>query len=162
MDKHIKSVLNELLVDTFNEILTIEQTALKSGRLNDLSVTEVHTIDAIGMYIARTMSEVALDLNITIGTLSIAINNLVKKGYVERQRYDKDRRVVKITLTKKGKLAYRIHEKFHSNMINATIEGLTEEEENVLTGSLSKLNDFFKNKYLVRNKYLTKNKDEEE
>lgn len=148
MDKCIKSILNELLVSTFNEILTIEQTALKSGELNDLSVTEIHTIEAIGMYKARTMSEVAADLRITVGTLTTAINNLVKKGYVERQKDENDRRVVKVILTKRGKLAYRVHEKFHTDMIKATIEGLSEEEEQVLARALEKLNDFFKNKYL--------------
>lgn len=151
MDRPIKKILNELLVDTFNEILTIEQTALKSGKLNDLSVTEIHTIEAIGMYRARTMSEVAADLGITVGTLTTAINNLVKKGYVERQRDEKDRRVVKIILTRAGKLAYRVHEKFHSDMIKATIEGLSEDEEQVLARALGKLNDFFKNNYLTKN-----------
>ncbi len=151
MDKNIKTILNELLVSTFNEILTIEQTALKSGKLNDLSVTEIHTIEAIGMYKPRTMSEVAGDLGITVGTLTTAINNLVKKEYVERQKDEKDRRVVKIVLTKKGKLAYRVHEKFHSDMIKATIEGLTDEEEVLLADALGKLNDFFKNNYLEKN-----------
>lgn len=151
MSSSIKSVLNELLVNTFNEILTIEQTALKSGKLNDLSVTEIHTIEAIGMYNSRTMSEVAADLGITVGTLTTAINNLVKKGYVERQKSENDRRVVKVVLTKRGKLAHRVHEKFHTNMINATIEGLSEEEEELLARALSKLDDFFKNKYLTKN-----------
>ncbi|EDS76940.1 MarR family transcriptional regulator [Clostridium novyi A str. 4552] len=151
MDKNIKIILNELLVSTFNEILTIEQTALKSGKLNDLSVTEIHTIEAIGMYKPRTMSEIAGDLGITVGTLTTAINNLVKKEYVERQKDKNDRRVVKIILTKKGKLAYRVHEKFHSDMINATIDGLSDEQEIVLTEALGKLNDFFKNNYLEKN-----------
>lgn len=151
MDKNIKSVLNELLVDTFNEILTIEQTALKSGKLNDLSVTEIHTIEEIGLHDARTMSEIAGDLGITVGTLTTAINNLVKKNYVERKRDDNDRRVVKVVLTKKGQLAYRVHEKFHSDMVNATIDGLTEKEEEVLTKALSKLNDFFKSNYIMTN-----------
>ncbi|ABK60525.1 MarR family winged helix-turn-helix transcriptional regulator [Clostridium novyi] len=151
MDKNIKTILNELLVSTFNEILTIEQTALKSGKLNDLSVTEIHTIEAIGMYKPRTMSEVAGDLGITVGTLTTAINNLVKKEYVERQKDENDRRVVKIVLTKKGKLAYRVHEKFHSDMIKATIDGLTDEEEVLLAAALGKLNDFFKNNYLEKN-----------
>ncbi|KEI15981.1 MarR family winged helix-turn-helix transcriptional regulator [Clostridium haemolyticum] len=151
MDKDIKTILNELLVDTFNEILTIEQTALKSGKLNDLSVTEVHTIEAIGMYKSRTMSEIAGDLGITVGTLTTAINNLVKKEYVERKRDENDRRVVKVVLTKKGMLAYRVHEKFHSDMVNATIEGLTETQERVLADALSKLNDFFKNNYIIKN-----------
>ena len=141
------NVLNELLVDIFNDILTIEQTALQAGSFSDISVTEIHTIEAIGMYRTRTMSEVAGTLGITVGTLTVAINNLVKKAYVERKRTDVDRRVVNIQLTKRGKLAFRIHEKFHSDMIKATIEGLTDEENKTLVKSLAQLNDFFKINY---------------
>lgn len=147
MDKR-KKVLNELLVQIFNDILQIEEQALKKGVLNNLSVTEIHTIEAIGMYTERTMSEVAQDLKITVGTLTTAINKLIRKGYVERKRIEEDRRVVLIKLTKSGKLAFRLHEKFHNDMINATIEGLSEEEENVLVSSLDRLNEFFKVKYL--------------
>jgi DNA-binding MarR family transcriptional regulator len=146
------SVVNELLVDIFNDILVIEQRALSDGEFKDLSITEMHTIDAIGMYEARTMSEVAADLKITVGTLTTAINNLVKKGYVERKRTEEDRRIVLIQLTKRGKLAYRIHDKFHSDMVKATIQGLNEGEEQVLVGSLEKLNNFFKSKYNIESK----------
>lgn len=146
MSKSI-NILNELLVQNFNDILLIEQNAIKEGNLKDLSITEIHTIDAVGMYSSRTMSEIASDLKITVGTLTIAINNFVKKGYVERMRSDTDRRVVLIELTRKGKLAYRVHQKFHSDMIKATIEGLTEEEEKVLINSLEKLNNFFRENY---------------
>jgi len=143
-------VLNELLVDTFNDILEIEQRALQSGSFSDISVTEIHTIHAIGMYTPRTMTEVACSLNITLGTLTIAINNLVKKGYVERRKSQTDRRIVNIQLTKKGKLAYRVHKKFHTDMVKATIKGLTEEEEGILVKSLQKLNVFFKSKYNLK------------
>ena len=138
------AVLNELLVELFNDILMIEQQALKSKEFNDLSITEIHTIEAIGMYGDKTMSEVAEKLNITVGTLTVAVNNLEKKGYVERKRSEEDRRIVYVHLTNKGKLAYRMHEKFHSAMINQVIEGLTEEEEKILISSLEKLNNFFK------------------
>ena len=147
-----KYVLNELLVTIFNDILEIEQTALQQGVLNDLSVTEIHTIEAIGMYKSRTMTEVANDLNITVGTLTTAITKLVKKEYVERTRGEEDRRSVMIALTRKGKLAYRVHERFHQDMINETINGLTDEEEEVLIGSLEKVNKFFKSKYNLKNK----------
>lgn len=146
LDKTEK-VLNEVLVELFNDILTIEQSAIKADKLRDLSITEVHTIEAIGMYEARTMSEVASDLGITVGTLTTAINNLVKKDYVERKRIEEDKRVVLIQLTKKGKLAYRIHEKFHMDMIENITSDLTEEETKVLTEALEKLNIFFKSKY---------------
>ncbi len=140
-------VVNELLVETFNDISQIEQKALKEGILKDISITEIHTIYAIGMYGHRTMSQVAQDLRITVGTLTTAINKLVKKGYVDRKRGEEDRRSVMIALTRKGKLAYRIHDKFHSHMVHATIDGLNEEEEEILIKSLEKLNDFFKDKY---------------
>lgn len=143
-------ILNELLVETFNDILTIEQNAIKEGNLKDLSITEIHTIAAIGMYDSKAMSEIAQQLEITVGTLTIAINNLVKKGYVERKRSETDRRVVLIELTRKGKLAFRVHEKFHSDMIRATIEGLSDEEESVLINSLEKLNSFFKKNYHLK------------
>lgn len=150
MSKSI-SILNELLVELFNDILTIEQNALQSGEFKDLSVTEIHTIDAIGMYTRRTMSEVAQQLRITVGTLTTAINHLVRKGYVQRNRSEEDRRNVYISLTKRGKLAYRVHEKFHSDMIKNTISGLSDEEEKVLMDSLEKLNIFFKSHYDIKN-----------
>lgn len=146
MDKG-KKILNELLVQLFNDILQIEEKTLKSGPLSDLSVTELHTIEAIGMYQERTMSEVAQDLKITVGTLTTAINKLIKKEYVERKRIEEDRRVVLIHLTKKGKLAFRLHEKFHHDMINETLDGLSEDEEEILISSLERLNVFFKKKY---------------
>ena len=140
-------VINDLLVETFNDILQIEMKALKKGVLNDLSITEIHTIDAIGMYEYRTMTEVSQDLKITLGTLTTAINKLHKKGYVDRKRGEEDRRSVMIALTRKGKIAYRIHDKFHSQMVQATINGLNSEEEEVLIKSLEKLNNFFKVEY---------------
>ncbi|MGL5151062.1 MAG: MarR family winged helix-turn-helix transcriptional regulator [Clostridium sp.] len=150
MDKG-KVVLNKLLVDLFNDILQIEEQSLKNGALSDLSVTEIHTIEAIGMYTSRTMTEVAQDLKITVGTLTTAINKLIKKDYVERKRIEEDRRVVLVCLTKRGKLAYRLHEKFHKDMIEATVEGLSDEEEKVLYSSLERLNKFFVEKYNLKN-----------
>lgn len=141
-------VLNELLVQLFNNIIEIEENTLKNGNLSDLSVTELHTIGAISMYQERTMTEVAQDLKITVGTLTTAINKLIKKGYVERKRIEEDRRVVLVHLTKRGKLAYRLHEKFHNDMINDTINGISEKEEEVLISSLERLNIFFKGKMI--------------
>lgn len=140
-------MINELLVQLFNDVLQIEEQSLKSGVLSELSITEVHTIEAIGMYTERTMSEVAQKLKITVSTLTTAVNKLIKKGYVERKRIEEDRRVVLVKLTKKGKLAYRIHEKFHREMVNTAIDGLNLEEEELLISSLNKINEFFKEKY---------------
>lgn len=139
--------LNYLLVEIFNDILKIEEKSLTKEGIENLSITEIHTLDAIGVDDEKTMSEVAQNLKITVGTLTTAINRLVKKGYVERNRCKEDRRSVKVSLTTKGKLVYSIHDKFHIDMVKATIDGLSEKEENILITSLKKLNSFFKSKY---------------
>lgn len=140
-------MINELLVQLFNDVLLIEEQSLKSGILSNISITEIHTIEAIGMYSEKTMSEVAQILKITVSTLTTAINKLIKKEYVERKRIEEDRRVVLVKLTKQGKLAFRLHQRFHREMIKNAIEGLSLQEEEILLSSLNKLNDFFKVKY---------------
>jgi len=142
-----RNVINELLVEIYNDIFAIEEKAFKDGQFHDVSITEVHTMEAIGMYEPKNMSEVARTLKITVGTLTVAINNLVKKGYVERYRSENDRRVVKIGLTKKGRLLYRVHEQFHLTMVNNCVSNLTMEESKILANSLGKLNTFLKEKY---------------
>ena len=41
--------------------------------------------------------------------LYTSVNNLVKKGYIQRMRSQEDRRVVLISLTEQGKKAYYHH-----------------------------------------------------
>lgn len=134
--------INDLLVDVFNDILVIEESELRKSHFNDLSITEMHTIEAIGMYRKKTTSEVAKDLGITVGTLTTAINRLVKKNYVERIRSEDDRRVVKLSLTKKGKLLYRVHQSFHRKMIEATLQNMEKDESDALLRALNNLHIF--------------------
>lgn len=141
MEPNLETV-NDYLVSVFNDILTIEESELKKSQFNDLSITEMHTIEAIGMYKIKTSSEVAKELSITVGTLTVAINNLVKKGYVERLRSEDDRRVVKLGLTKKGKLLFRVHQHFHREMVKNILKGMEQEEEQALLRALKNLHDF--------------------
>ncbi|MEO2522410.1 MarR family winged helix-turn-helix transcriptional regulator [Enterococcus faecalis] len=141
MEPNLETV-NDYLVSVFNDILTIEESELKKSQFNDLSITEMHTIEAIGMYKKKTSSEVAKELSITVGTLTVAINNLVKKGYVERLRSEDDRRVVKLGLTKKGKLLFRVHQHFHREMVKNSLKGMEQEEEQALLRALKNLHDF--------------------
>jgi DNA-binding MarR family transcriptional regulator len=140
-------VANELLVKIFNDILEIEEVALRNGEFSDLSVREMHVIDAIGSKDQRTMTEVAKDLNITVGTLTTAVNKLITKGYVERKRIEEDRRVVMVTITENGVKAKEVHSEFHREMVNAAMADQNEDELEILLASLDKLNKYFKNKY---------------
>ncbi|MHC5248917.1 fatty acid biosynthesis transcriptional regulator FabT [Enterococcus sp. HY326] len=141
MEPNLETV-NDYLVSIFNDILTIEESELKKSRFDDVSITEMHTIEAIGMYRKKTTSEVAKELSITVGTLTTAINRLVKKEYVERIRSEDDRRVVKLGLTKKGKLLFRVHQHFHRQMVKNILTGMEKDEETALLKALKNLHDF--------------------
>jgi DNA-binding MarR family transcriptional regulator len=149
---NLYGTLNELLVKLFNDILQIEEHALKCDQFQDLSITEIHVIETIGLDSVRNMSSAARDLDITIGTLTIAINNLSRKGYVNRERSEEDRRIVLISLTEKGKKAFQHHADFHNEMINNIIAKLSEEEMKVLISALGNINLYFKNKYNLKKK----------
>lgn len=109
--------INGSLVDIFNRILIIEENSLKVSRFSDISLKEMHTIEIIGKRDNVTPSDIARELLLTLGTVTTSLNKLEKKGYVERTRSEKDRRVVYLSLTSKGRLLDRLHGKFHYDMI---------------------------------------------
>lgn len=136
--------INDYLVTIFNDVLMIEERTLQSSRFKDLSIKEMHTIEAIGMYQENTTSEVAKKLGVTVGTLTVSVNNLVRKGYVERVRIETDRRVVKLALTQKGRLLFRLHDKFHRDMVRETIAEMGEEQTEILIHGLKNLHKFLR------------------
>ena len=125
-------VLHDILVKLFQEVLDIESKALITPEFKDISVNDMHIIEAIGEKEPKNMSSVAKIMSVTVGTLTIAINSLVKKGYVHRERSEEDRRVVLISLTEKGRKANAHHMKFHDGMIQAVLKDLNEEQQEVL------------------------------
>ena len=67
-----------------------------------------------------------------------------KKGYIERSRSSRDRRVVLISLSEKGRKAYEYHKKFHEEMIQGVINTLDQEELEALVRALTKLTSWFR------------------
>lgn len=145
--RKIEDILNKLLVQLFNDILQIEEKSLKNTQFTDLSITEIHTIEAIGLDKSRTMGEIAHDLRITVGTLTTAITKLIKKGYVERKRIEEDRRVVLVNLTESGQKVFDAHNLFHKEMIDEILENVQGDDLKVLTNALSEVSKFFEKKY---------------
>lgn len=136
--------LNEVLVHVFNHALKIEENSLIREEFKEISMNDMHIIDAIGDGEAKNMSSIAKIVGVTVGTLTIAMNNLVKKGYVVRTRSEEDRRVVLISLAEKGKKAYERHKQFHLEMIKAMREGLDDEQCRVLLKAIRNLKEHLK------------------
>ena len=143
----INSTLNEVLVKLFRSVNTIEEKAIRTEEYQDVTTNDMHVIEAIGLDTAKNMTSVAKTLEVTTGTLTIAVNSLVKKGYVDRVRSEEDRRVVLVSLSDKGKKAYLHHRKFHEDMIEAVVSEMSEEEQRVLEKAMIKLITFFREYY---------------
>lgn len=135
--------IDELLSNTFNSILRVEERMITNRLTQGLTITEIHTLVAIGMYERNPMNVAAARLGVTLATLTTAVNKLVDKGFVARERAEDDRRKVLVFLTKKGRMAHRAHDLFHKEMIKEALSGLNEQEEQVLTEALVQVKRFF-------------------
>ena len=134
--------VNEYLTSIFNNVLVIEEVSLRGSRFKDISIKEMHTIDVIGKFPEATPSKVSKELMVTLGTVTTSLNNLERKGYVERIRSDQDRRVVYLHLTKKGRLVHRLHKRFHKAMVEKIIDGMSSEEIEVMGRGLTNVYQF--------------------
>ena len=77
--------LNEILVRLFRNIMDIEEKAIITQEFQDITNNDMHVIEAIGMGTPKNMSSIAKELSVTVGTLTIAMNSLVKKRLCEER-----------------------------------------------------------------------------
>ena len=137
------ATINNILVNLINEIWELEEKAIITEEFKDLTNNDMHVIEAIGLGDGNNMSSIAKKLNITVGSLTTAMNSLGNKKYVERRRSEEDRRVVFVKLTDRGVKAYRHHEDYHRQMTRAILDKLDEAEIPVLVKTLDALSEFF-------------------
>ncbi|MGI6031377.1 MAG: MarR family winged helix-turn-helix transcriptional regulator [Eubacteriales bacterium] len=143
------AMLNQVLVTAFNQITKIEHKALSQGVFQDLTISEIHTIEQIGRADSPTMSDIAARLSVTLGTLTTSVNRLVKKGYVQRIPSQVDRRITHLALTPRGKEADQFHQQFHREMIQVILDHTTPQEQLVLEKALEHVLQFFNEKYQI-------------
>lgn len=141
-----KEVINELLVDVFNHILSIEADVLKQRGVK-ISMTEVHVLEAIKNSEIPTMGSVAHKLRVTLGTLTTSINVLVRKNYVVRYRDESDRRKVYLKLSDSALEVLKVHDEFHNEMVSSLFKDLELEKDEVLMKSLENISQYFKEHY---------------
>lgn len=131
--------INNLLSSVFYDIIKLEEKFLKKSKFKDISIKEVRTIESIGLNGIKSMSIIAKKLSITVGTLTVSINNLLKKGYVIKEKSTQDKRVVTIRLTEKGKALFKAHQRFKEKIMKEVILDLTKQEAEIFNGALNRV-----------------------
>ena len=147
MDNRLEE-LNTLFVDTFDTIMRVEEKSLKHVGGGDLSIAEFHTLECIGNGEdnRRTVGEIAEALDVTVPTVTVCVNKLVKKGYVTKMKSETDARVTIIELTSKGQKMNRLHRFFHEQMVLSIGNEFSNEELEYLLRCIRKLNTYFEEK----------------
>lgn len=138
-------IFEDLFDRSFTSLSRLEEAYLKQSLHQELTVNDFHIIQNIGLYTERTMSELAKMQAITPGALTPAVDRLVKKGFIIRNHNETDRRVILIKLTPRGEAAFREHARFHAQITQKLVEGLTLEEGMALLKALEKLADSIAN-----------------
>jgi len=139
-------VLNSMLVEVYHNIMRVEEQFLKNNNRINLSIREMHLIECVGMdkEKGKTVSEIAEYLKIARPSVTVAVNKLERKGYLEKQGCETDGRVVRVTLKREGRKVNIYHRQYHMNMVREIEKEFNEEEQEYLLRTIIKLNDFFK------------------
>ncbi|MDD4080770.1 MAG: MarR family transcriptional regulator [Eubacteriales bacterium] len=141
------AALNDLLVNTFNSILRLEEDSLRHLSGGKLSISEMHFLEAVGKggQGGRSITDIARELAITLPSVTAAVNKLEKKGYLIKARNETDKRVVNVSLSREGQRAEAAHRFFHRQMVHGVSDGLEDGQRSALLKGLENLHAFFRN-----------------
>ena len=137
-------MINQVLVHLFNDLLRIEENTLHREGVN-LSMREIHIIEAVCAAggESNTMTSLATKLRVTVGSVTVAVATLERKGYLIRQRSKEDRRRVHVLPTDAARAVEQVHRAYHRRMTSAVMEAVPEEQLAVFIQGLGAVNDYF-------------------
>ena len=141
-----KEKLNAFLVNCFYSILSAEERALEPLSGGQLSLKEIHVIEAV--FLTKKIGEnnfssIAKRLGVTLGTLTASFSRLEKKGCLYKVRAESDKRIYYIELTPLGLRINEVHTEFHKQMVEEIVGCVSKKELHHLVSALGTLDRFF-------------------
>ena len=130
----------DLIRSVYAKISRIESKKHLFRDCTDLTLIEIDTLLATGYSGRKSMSQIAGELGVTLGTPTVTIDRLVKKGYVERIRDLEDRRQVFIRLSEKGRSTLGRILQMKERVTERVFSILSDEERICMIGAMSKIN----------------------
>ncbi len=119
--------LTELINVLVEEFLEIHQN------LNDaytgISKQELNIISYVGRSESMIMREIAERMGLAVSSITPIVDKLVEKKLVNRERNDKDRRIVTVLLTDKGRKIYQMEVDSFLRLSASMLQALNEKEQ---------------------------------
>lgn len=118
-----------------------------SSNIANLSILQLQTLKFIKLHNYAQMSDIAAHFHIELPSATSLLNKLVALHLVERQTDEKDRRLVRVVLTKEGNELFTkaMHDRLAH--VGRLLSYLTEEEQQELLRLLEKLSERIEKDY---------------
>ncbi len=145
MNKKQIDILNDYFLHSALHLLTLEEQCLRKACSKDLSIRELHVLEAVSSLRGtgrNTMAEIARYLHLSPASLTTAVNVLVKKEFVTRFYSPVDRRVIFVELSESGEAANRKYLDFVRDMIRTIGRDLDEESTDAMIASILSLTEY--------------------
>jgi DNA-binding MarR family transcriptional regulator len=135
----IKTLSNE-----FEELLDLaHRNFFSSGSLHlhdvDITIQQFVLMRCIHQKEVPKMTDLSDEVGVTLGNMTAMVNRLVKQGYLARSGDPQDRRVVRISLTAKGKKVIHKAEELKQKRMRFIISKISVEDQRVLCNIIYKL-----------------------
>jgi DNA-binding MarR family transcriptional regulator len=130
------------LVDCFyklSERLMVRQPPRDTRPEVELSHAEFRLVAALGHKGSAIMSDLAGMLNVPLSTATHTVDKLVAKGLVERGRGDRDRRIVLVDLSEKGRRLHQSCLECQLAMGRTMLEALSPGEREIFLELMAKM-----------------------
>jgi len=117
--------IDDFMRDIFGRFL--KPPTPPSGEMN-ITMGQMHCLRTIAHLGKPTMSQVADDLGLHPSTVTVLVDGLVSHGLVRRTADPKDRRVVRVNETAKGRKNHERHTAAMRGHVTEMLSGLSDEE----------------------------------
>ena len=115
-------------MDKLSDLMRKFQTQLRKGDLKEYTLRQLYYIELIDKNQGISVSELAKKLEVKKSTVSIAINQLIDLGIVNKIQSNSDKRFYFLQLTSKGNQIMEMHKQIHKNTIKKISKILNPEE----------------------------------
>lgn len=145
MNKKQIEIINDYFLHSALHLLTLEEQCLRKRCAKDLSVKELHVIEAVSALTndeKNTMAEIARYLHLSPASLTTAVNVLVKKEYLAREYSPDDRRVIFVRLTDSGEKVNREYLDFQRELVYYITKDIDEQTADTMIEAMLKLSEY--------------------
>lgn len=128
------------LSESMRECMRKHKEKTPDGKeLFNLSITQLHYLHAIKERTNPTITELAEIFGVQKSTVTVAINKLLQREFIEKTSSTRDLRVVHISLAEKGKRLIEIEDMGYYHFASHIMESLEEKERETFAFLLSKV-----------------------